>query len=139
MQTIEVQLAARATKLSTDNNRLEELTRLKDTRGLNESKQKEFDELPDKIKANEELIADIKGEIASKLPTIRDTVNSDATVGEKLKMIFRDYGMTITSILASIGLLIGLIVEAIKNPLHHHPHPHHHHHLRYQTTLLEKC
>ena len=123
LQTKEGQLSAQATKLSTDNNRLEELTRTKDTRGLNESEQKEFDELPDKIKANEELIADIKGEIANKLPTIRDIVNSDTTVGEKLKMIFRDYDVTITSILASIGLLIGLIVEAIKKPFTPSPSP----------------
>ena len=69
------------------------------------------------------MIADIKGEIVSKLPSIRDIIKSDATVGEKLKMIFRDYGVTTTSVLASIGLLIGLIVQALKSPFTPSPSP----------------
>lgn len=44
--------------------------------------------------------------------TIRKVLNEDKTLGERIKTLFREQGVTIASILTAFGLIIGVIVEA---------------------------
>ena len=40
-------------------------------------------------------------------------MKEDTTVGERLKTLFREQGITIVSILTAIGMIIGVIVDAV--------------------------
>ena len=64
-----------------------------------------------------EITSQNRKELASQLSRIRQTVekilDEDLTLREKLKLVFREYGLTITAVLTSIGLIISTIVTAI--------------------------
>ena len=46
---------------------------------------------------------------------IKDTINKilkeDTTLGERIKTLFREQGITIVSVLTAFGMIIGVIVE----------------------------
>ena len=56
-------------------------------------------------------------ELASQFLRIRQTVekilDEDLSLREKLKLVFREHGLTITSVLTSIGLIISTLVNAL--------------------------
>ena len=45
--------------------------------------------------------------------TIAKVLDKDTSLGEKIRTLFREQGITITSILTAIGMAIGVIVEAL--------------------------
>ena len=45
--------------------------------------------------------------------TINKVLKEDTTLGERLRTLFREQGITIVSILTAIGMIVGVIVEAV--------------------------
>ena len=46
--------------------------------------------------------------------TIAKVLDKDTSLGEKIRTLFRELGITIASILTAIGIAIGVLVEAFK-------------------------
>ena len=45
--------------------------------------------------------------------TIAKVLNKDTSIGEKIRTLFREQGITIASILTAIRMAIGVLVEAL--------------------------
>ena len=45
--------------------------------------------------------------------TIAKVLDKDTSLGEKIRTLFREQGITIASILTAIGMAIGVLVEAL--------------------------
>ena len=64
-----------------------------------------------------EIATQNRKELASQFSRIRQTVekilDEDLSLREKLKLVFREHGLTITAVLTSIGLIISTIVTAL--------------------------
>ena len=64
-----------------------------------------------------EITSQNRKELASQFSRIRQTVekilDEDLSLREKLKLVFREHGLTITAVLTSIGLIISTIVTAL--------------------------
>ena len=58
-----------------------------------------------------------KEALRSQINRIKETINKvlkeDTTLGERLRTLFREQGITIVSVLTAIGMIIGVIVEAV--------------------------
>ena len=54
----------------------------------------------------------LKNQITSFKETIAKVLDKDTSLGEKIRTLFREQGITITSILTAIGMAIGVLVEA---------------------------
>ena len=52
-------------------------------------------------------------QIRSFKETIARVLDKDTSLAEKIRMLFRELGITITSILMAIGMAIGVLVEAL--------------------------
>ena len=55
----------------------------------------------------------LKNQITSFKETIAKVVDKDTSLGEKIRTLFREQGITIASILTAIGMAIGVLVEAL--------------------------
>ena len=53
---------------------------------------------------------DLQSQFARIRQTLKKIIESDTTLGEKIKTLFREQGITITAIIAAIGLVISTIV-----------------------------
>ena len=60
--------------------------------------------------ANKEAL---RGQINRITETIDKVLKEDTTLRERLKILFIEQGVTIVSILTAIGMIIGVIVEAV--------------------------
>ena len=60
--------------------------------------------------ANKEAL---RGQINRIKETLNKILKEDSTLGERLKTLFKEQGITIVSILTAIGMTIGVIVEAV--------------------------
>ena len=60
--------------------------------------------------ANKEAL---QGQINRIKATINKVLKEDTTLREMLKALFREQGITIFSVLTAIGMMIGVIVEAV--------------------------
>ena len=73
--------------------------------------------LKDERFARLEIISQNRKELASQFSRIRQTVekilDEDLGLREKLKLILREHGLTITALLTSLGLIISTIVTAL--------------------------
>ena len=74
-------------------------------------------ELKEERAARLELLSQNRKELASQFSRIRQTVekilDEDLSLREKLKLVFREHGLTITAVLTSLGLIISTIVTAL--------------------------
>ena len=74
-------------------------------------------DLKEERAARLELLSQNRKELASQFSRIRQTVekilDEDLSLREKLKLVFREHGLTITAVLTSIGLIISTIVTAL--------------------------
>ena len=74
-------------------------------------------DLKEERSARLEIISQNRKELASQFSRIRQTVekilDGDMSLREKLKLVFREHGLTITAVLTSIGLIISTIVTAL--------------------------
>ena len=59
----------------------------------------------------------LKGRLMNQLMSFKETItkvlDKDTSLAEKIRMLFREQGITITSILTAIGMAIGILVEAL--------------------------
>ena len=74
-------------------------------------------DLKEERAARLELLSQNRKELASQFARIRQTVekilDEDLSLREKLKLVFREHGLTITAVLTSIGLIISTIVTTV--------------------------
>ena len=71
------------------------------------------DELVTKLESIDLLMGRLKSQITSFKETIAKVLDKDTSLGEKIRTLFREQGITIPSILMAIGMAIGALVEAL--------------------------
>ena len=78
---------------------------------------KRIDDLNDELKVRQESIGLLKGRLKSQITSFKETIakvlDKDTSLGEKIRTLFREQGISIASILTAIGMAIGVLVEAL--------------------------
>ena len=78
---------------------------------------KRIDTLNDELVIRQEFINLLKGRLRNQIMSFRETIakvlDKDTSLGEKIRTLFREQGITIASILTAIGMAIGVLVEAL--------------------------
>ena len=78
---------------------------------------KRIDALNDELAIRKESIDLLKGRLKNQITSFRKTIakvlDKDTSLGEKIRTLFREQGITIASILTAIGMAIGVLVEAL--------------------------
>ena len=78
---------------------------------------KRIDDLNEDLKVRQESIDllnyRLKSQITSFTETIAKVLYKDTSLGEKIRTLFREQGITIASILTAIGMAIGVLIEAL--------------------------
>ena len=78
---------------------------------------KRIDDLNDELMVRQESIDLLKGRLKSQITSFKATItkvlDKDTSLGEKIRTLFREQGITIASILTAIGMAIGVLVEAL--------------------------
>ena len=78
---------------------------------------KRIDDLNDELAIRQESIDLLKGrlknQITSFCETIAKVLDKDTSLGEKIRTLFREQGITIASILTAIRMAIGVLVEVL--------------------------
>ena len=71
----------------------------------------------DELSTRQESIDLLKGRLKSQITSFKETIakvlDKDTSLGEKIRTLFREQGITIASILIAIGMAIGVLVEAL--------------------------
>ena len=78
---------------------------------------KRIDALNDELSTRLESIDLLKGRLKNQITSFKETIakvlDKDTPLGEKIRTLFREQGITIASILRAIGMAIGVLVEAL--------------------------
>ena len=78
---------------------------------------KRTDDLNEDLKVRQESIDFLKGRLKNQITSFHETItkvlDKDTSLGEKIRTLFREQGMTIASILTAIRMAIGVLVEAL--------------------------
>ena len=78
---------------------------------------KRIDDLNEDLKVRQESIDLLKGRLKNQITSFKETIvkvlDSNTSLGEKIRTLFREQGITIASILTAIGMAIGVLVEAL--------------------------
>ena len=73
--------------------------------------------LKDERSARLEAATANKEALCGQINRIKETINkvskNDSTLGERLRTLFKEQGITIVSVLTAIGMILGVIVEAV--------------------------
>ena len=81
--------------------------------------QEQLDRLRDKRASRLEAAAANRDALRSQFYRIRETLervlNNDTSLAERLRTLFREQGVTITSILTALGFIVSTIVLAMQN------------------------
>jgi len=81
--------------------------------------QEQLDRLRDERASRLEAAAANRDALRSQFSRIRETVewvlNDDTSLAERLRTLFREQGVTITSILTALGFIVSTIVLATQN------------------------
>ena len=87
------------------------------TRKQHEELRKRLDKLNDELKVRQESIDLLKGRLKNQITSFKETIakvlDKDTSLGEKIRTLFREQGITIAFILMAIGIAIGVLVEAL--------------------------
>ena len=71
----------------------------------------------DELATRQESIDLLKGRLKNQITSFKETIakvlDKDTSLGEKIRTLFREQGITIASILTAIGMAIGVLVEAL--------------------------
>ena len=71
----------------------------------------------EELKARNEEIAILKGEFSKQITQIKESISKfldgDTKLGERIKTLFKEQGITIASILTALGFIISTIVETV--------------------------
>ena len=75
---------------------------------------KRIDALNDELVTRQESIDLLKGRLKNQITSFKETIakvlDKDTSLGEKIRTLFREQGITIASILTAIGMVIGVLV-----------------------------
>ena len=78
---------------------------------------KRIDALNDELATRQESIDLLKGRLKSQITSFKETIakvlDKDTSLGENIRTLFREQGITIASILTVIGMAIRVLVEAL--------------------------
>ena len=78
---------------------------------------KRIDALNDELAIRQESIDLLKGRLKNQITSFKERISKvldkDTSLGEKIRTLFREQGITITSIRTAIGMAIGVLVEAL--------------------------
>ena len=78
---------------------------------------KRIDALNDELATRQESIDLLKGRLKNQITSFKETIaevlDKDTSLGEKIRALFREQGITIASILTAIGMAIRVLVEAL--------------------------
>ena len=78
---------------------------------------KRIEALNDELSTQQESIDLLKGRLKSQITSFKETIakvlDKDTSLGEKIRTLSREQGITIASILTAIGMAIGVLVEAL--------------------------
>ena len=78
---------------------------------------KRIDALNDELATRQESIDLLKGRLKSQITSFKETIakvlDKDTSLGEKIRTLFREQGITTASLLTAIGMAIGVLVEAL--------------------------
>ena len=78
---------------------------------------KQIDALNDELATRQESIDLLKGRLRNQITSFKETIakvlDKDTSLGEKIRTLFREQGITIASILTAIGMAIGVLVKAL--------------------------
>ena len=103
--------------ITRENNKLAEIRDSPDLQVHEERVKKIITSLKEERNARLEIVSQNRKELASQFSRIRQTVekilDSDLNLREKLKLILREHGLTITAVLTSLGLIISTIVTSL--------------------------
>ena len=84
---------------------------------MREDIMKRIDDLNDELKVRQESIDLLKGRLKNQITSFKETIakvlDKDTSLAEKIRTLFREQGITIASILTAIGMVIGVLVEAL--------------------------
>ena len=82
-----------------------------------EELRKRLDKLNDELKVRQESIDLLKDRLKNQITSFKEMIakvlDKDTSLGEKIRTLFREQGITIASILTAIGMAIGVLVEAL--------------------------
>ena len=85
--------------------------------GIREDITKRIDDLNEDLKVRQESIDLLKGRLKSQITSFKEKIakvlDSNTSLAEKIRTLFREQGITIASILTAIRMAIGLLVEAL--------------------------
>ena len=69
------------------------------------------------MKVKQESIDLLKGRLKDQITSFKETIakvlNKDTSLGENIRTLFREQGITIASILMAIGMAIGVLVDTL--------------------------
>ena len=78
---------------------------------------KQIDALNDELAIRQESIDLLKGRLKNQITSFKETIakvfDSNTSLAEKVRTLFREQGITIASILTAIGMAIRVLVEAL--------------------------
>ena len=76
-----------------------------------------IERLCDDLKVRQESINLLKGRLTNQITSFKEMIakvlDKDTSLAEKIRMLFREQGITIASILMTIGIAIGVLIEAL--------------------------
>ena len=85
------------------------------TKKQHEELRKRLDKLNDELKVRQESIDLLKGRLKNQITSFKETIakvlDKDTSLGEKMRTLFREQGITIASILTAIGMAIGYLLK----------------------------
>jgi hypothetical protein len=120
LSTVKGQIEAATVKLNEYDNLLEqeEDDSLVDiTKEDKEERAKRIANLKKQIKHQNEIIVGFVPEIKTQFDSIKQTydklIGDDLTLGEKIRTLFREQGITIVAIITAIGMVVSTLVESI--------------------------
>ena len=80
-------------------------------------KQREIKTLEEEIEVLDSEIREYDGKFRGQFQRVKQTIdkmlNQDMTLGERIQTLFREQGITITSVITALGLAIGMIINSI--------------------------
>ena len=87
------------------------------TKKQHEELRKRLDKLNDELNVRQESINLLKGRLRNQIMSFKETIakvlDKDTSLGEKIRTLFREQGITIASILTAIRMAIRVLVEAL--------------------------
>ena len=85
--------------------------------GIREDIMMQIANLNDELKVRQESINLLKGRLTNHITSFKEMIaevlDKDTSLAEKIRMLFREQGITIASILMAIRMAIGVLVEAL--------------------------